>query len=343
VSGEIVFVHPGWVHLLWPVAALVALLVRLELGRSDTLEQLISRVMQMRLALRPSPSRRLARVGLIGLTLIASTVALMRPQSAGGVETLASSKLSADVMVLLDVSKSMLAEDAAPSRLERAKADALDLARRLKGHRLGLTVFAGRALVLCPLTSDSAFFRMVMRGVSVRSVSPGGTRIGEGIRQAIKAFPDGPGSKLILLVTDGEDHDSNPLEAAKAALEAGVRIVTIGFGDEKGSEIVVEDAQTGARKVLTDRAGNVVRSRLDGETLRKIALATQGAYVPAGTAALDLESIVRDHIQPLARAAAEKSMRRVPIDHYPWCLLMAVAALVAAAWIGSAPRPRSVA
>jgi Ca-activated chloride channel family protein len=274
------------------------------------------------------------RAALIGVVLAGCTFALMRPQTQGGSEALESSKMSADVMVLLDVSKSMLAEDAAPSRLERAKADVLDLAGKLKGHRVGLTAFAGRAVTLCPLTSDAAFFRMVMRGVSVRSVSPGGTRIGDGIRQAVKAFPDGPGSKLILLVTDGEDHDSNPLDAAKEALAAGVRIVTIGFGDEKGSEITLVDPDTGARKILTDRGGNVVRSRLDGETLRQIALATQGAYVPAGTAALDLESIVRDHIQPLARAAAEKSMRRVPVDHYPWCLLLAIVALLCASWVG---------
>jgi Ca-activated chloride channel family protein len=204
---DVVFVHPAWIHLIWPALALVALLFWLELRRSNTLDQFISRVMQRRLAVTPSATRRMARAGLIGVVLIGCTAALMRPQTAGGVEALESSKMSADVMVLLDVSKSMLAEDAAPSRLERAKADVLDLASKLKGHRLGLTVFAGRAVVLCPLTSDYAYFRMVEKGVSVRSVSPGGTRIGDGIRQAVKAFPDGPGSKLILLVTDGEDHD----------------------------------------------------------------------------------------------------------------------------------------
>src|SRR5262249_36782271 len=152
----------------------------LELRRSTTLEQFISRVMQRRLAATPSPTRRIARASLIGVVLAGCTFALMRPQTAGGVEALESSKMSADVMVLLDVSRSMLAEDAAPSRLERAKADVLDLVDKLKGHRLGLTAFAGRAVVLCPLTSDAAFVRMVVKGVSVRSVSPGGTRIGDG-------------------------------------------------------------------------------------------------------------------------------------------------------------------
>jgi Ca-activated chloride channel family protein len=341
--SDFTFVHPGFVHLVWPTLIFVAALFRLELSRTDTLERFVSRAMQVRLARRSSVKRRLGRVSLIGLALIACMIALMRPQTAGGIETLEAGKLASDLMVLLDVSKSMLAEDVAPSRLERAKADILDLAAKLKGHRIGLTVFAGRPVVLCPLTSDYSFFRIVLKGVSVRSVSPGGTRIGEGIKQAMKSFPSGPGSKLILLVTDGEDHDSNPLDAAKAALEAGIRVVAIGFGDEKGSEIFTQDPESGARKVLTDRAGNVVRSRLDGETLRKIVLATQGAYVPAGTAALDLESIVKDHVQPLARAAAEKSVRSVPVDHYPWCLLVAVLSLLGASWVGIAPERRGLA
>jgi Ca-activated chloride channel family protein len=334
----VTFAAPGWIHLLWPALALVAWLVWLEQRRSDALERFVSRLMQHRLASRPPRARRFARIACFALALGAAIVALMRPQTTGGIEAIESSRMTGDVMVVLDVSKSMLAEDAAPSRLERAKADVLDLGAKLKGYRLGLTAFAGRGVVLCPLTPDHAFFRMVLKGARPTSVSPGGTRIGDGIRAAIQAFPDGPGSKMILLVTDGEDHESNPLDAAKVALDAGIRIVAIGFGDEKGSDIVLKDAETGARKVLTDRSGNVVKSRLDGETLRKIALGTEGAYVPAGTAALDLESIVRDHIQPLARMAAEKSLRRVALDHYPWCLLVAVVALLGAAWSGAIPR-----
>lgn len=337
------FVHAELVHLVWPAAALVALLAWLELRGGDLLARFVSAVMQLRLAERPSRARRAVRVALCGLALGAGIVALMRPQTAGGTESVAPGRVSADVMVVLDVSKSMLAEDAAPSRLQRAKADVQELAERLDGHRLGLVAFAGRAVVLCPLTPDADFFRMVLRGAGVGSVARGGTRIGEGIRAALAAFGDGGGSRLILLITDGEDHESYPLDAAKEAAAAGVRIVAIGFGDEKGSEILVSDPETGVRKVLTDRGGQVVRSRLDGELLRQLALATDGAFVPAGTAALDLSGIVAEHIEPLAREAAGISaVRRVPTEHYPWFVLGALSAICGAAWAGVTPaaRPR---
>jgi Ca-activated chloride channel family protein len=194
--------------------------------------------------------------------------------------------------------------------------------------------------VLCPLTPDADFFRMALRGASPASVGRGGTRIGDGLRQAIKALPPGGSSRMVLLITDGEDMESYPLDAAKEAATAGVRVVAIGFGDEKGSEITITDPVSGARKVMTDREGNVVHTRLDGETLRQIALATQGAYVPAGTAMLDLPSIVSQHIEPLARQGSEETVRRVPVEHYPWFVMAALAAVCAAAWTGMTPRRR---
>jgi len=161
------------------------------------------------------------------------------------------------------------------------------------------------------------------------------------LRQALKALPEGGSSRLILLVTDGEDQDSFPLDAAKEAAKDGVRIVAIGFGDEKGSEIQITDPATGARRVVTDRAGNVVKTRLDGETLRQIALATQGAYVPAGTAMLDLPSIVAEHIEPLAREQSAQATRRVPVEHYPWFVMISLGAVCAAAWTQMTPRRRA--
>jgi Ca-activated chloride channel family protein len=139
----------------------------------------------------------------------------------------------------------------------------------------------------------------------------------------------------MLLITDGEDHDSYPLDAARAAVEAGIRIVSIGFGSEEGSEITLTDPETGARTVLTDRDGRVVRSRLDGDLLREIALLTEGVYIPAGTAALDLDSIVDRHVEPLVTDVADRNVRPVVIEHYRWFVLGALIALVAAVWVGS--------
>ena len=205
--------------------------------------------------------------------------------------------------VVLDLSKSMRLRTL-PSRLERAKSEILELSVQLSGYRLGLVGFAGRASVLCPLTTDLGFFSLALNNADPSSISRGGTRIGEAIRTAVKAFGPGQSPRLMLLITDGEDHDSYPKEAAEAAKELGIHIVSIGFGSEQGSQITLTDPETGAKSALRDRDGQVVLSKLDGETLRELALMTDGAYVPAGTAALDLESIVNGHITPMVLADA---------------------------------------
>jgi Ca-activated chloride channel family protein len=265
----------------------------------------------------------------------------MRPQSRGETEVVESREASAEIMFVLDVSKSMLAEDAAPSRLERAKAEIRDLVRLLAGHRLGLIAFAGRSSVVCPLTPDHGFFRLVLDSVSTGTVTRGGTRIGDALRRAVEGFAPGGAAKAIVLVTDGEDHESYPLEAAKEAREHGVRVIAIGFGSEEGSEILVTDPKTGERGPLRDRAGKPVRSRLDGETLRKIALETEGVYIPAGVGVLDLESIVRTHIEPIVRGAGPAGMRMVRAERYRAPLAGALAALVVATALGAAPGARA--
>jgi Ca-activated chloride channel family protein len=298
--------------------------------------------MQRRLVVRPSVARIAARLGLVALALIAGVLALMRPQARGETVTMSSSRVSADVIVVLDVSKSMLAEDALPNRLERAKAEIGRMARQLRGHRLGLVAFAGRAVLLCPLTPDEAFFDLVLSGVDTRSVSRGGTRIGDAVRLAVKAFPAGPGPKLIVLITDGEDHESSPVDAAGDARDAGVRIVAVGLGsaEGEGSEIVITDPKTHAKTPMM-HDGVLVHSRLDSATLEEMATTTEGVYVPAGTSALDLEAIVHQHVQPILREEADAAVRVIPAERYPWLVLLAILALVAAAGVGATAGRRS--
>ena len=333
------FLHPERVHLAWAALAVIVVLALGEAGAKAALARFLSPVMEARLAARPSRARRGAKVAFSGAALLLGVLALMRPQGPGHMESGVAARASADVMLVLDVSKSMLAEDAAPSRLERARADALDLVDRLHAHRLGLVAFAGRAVVLCPLTTDHAFLRTILGSADERSVSRGGTRIGDALRTAVRAFGEGGAAgRLILLVTDGEDHESHPDDAAREAKAAGVRVVTIGFGAEQGSELFVRDRETGSRRALLDGNGAQVRSRLDGELLRRIALATEGAYVPAGISALDLDAIVREHVEPLARAGAAAPTRRVPDELHPWFVLGALLSVLGAGLAGLVPR-----
>ena len=237
----------------------------------------------------------------------------------------------------------MLAEDVAPNRLERAKAEIRDLLELLDGDQVGLVAFAGRASIVAPLTPDFGFVRLALDDTGPHSVTRGGTRLEEPIRKAVAGFGDaGEVSRSILLITDGEDHDSFPMQAAREAAERGIPILAIGFGAEGGAEIPITDPGTAARTLLRDADGAVIRSRLDGELLREMALATGGAYIPAGTGVLDLESIYRRHIAPLTRGRLDARARAVRNDAFQWAVMMALLALLGAV-MSTARRPaRSV-
>ncbi len=330
--SELYFAEPQWIHLLWAVLAFVALLAWLEHRGGGDLGRFIAAGLQQRLVRRTTPLQRTLRLVFLCLCGVFLTLAMMRPQ--WGAQFVSTPQVGARIMVALDVSRSMLAEDVAPNRLERAKAELRDLLAYLDGDQVGLIAFAGRATVLSPLTPDFSFLRLVLDGAGPRSVSRGGTRLEEPIRKALAGF-DGQGaggevSRSILLITDGEDHDSFPLEAAKAAAERGVRIISIGFGDEAGSEILVTDPETGARNLLRDADGTVVQSRLDGEMLREMALLTEGAYIPAGTGVLDLESIYDRHIAGLTRARLDGGGYTVRNEAFQWAVLFALVCLLAA-------------
>ncbi len=332
--SEFRFAEPEWIHLQWGVLAFSAWLLWLESRRGGALSQLVSSALQDRLVRRPTSWRRRARIVLLGLSGVCLVLALMRPQ--WGIRHVAAQRVGAEIMIALDVSKSMLAEDVAPNRLDRAKAEIVDLLGYLEGDQVGLIAFAGRATVIAPLTPDFSFLRLVLDGVGPHTIARGGTRLEEPIRKAVKGFgASGDASRAILLITDGEDQDSFPLDAAKAAAEAGVIIIAIGFGDESGSEIYLTDRETGARQLIRDGEGRPVRSRLDGDLLRDMAMATGGAYVPAGTGVLDLESIYRQHIEGLMVGELDPRGRTVRDEAYQWAVLVALVFLVSSVVITS--------
>ena len=333
--SEFRFAEPGWVHGLWSVLGFVALLFWLDRRGGGALDRLIGSALQQRLVQRPSLFRRRMRILFLGLSAACLVLALMRPQL--GLRYVATPRIGAEIMVALDVSKSMLAEDVAPNRLERAKAEIVDLLSYLDGNQVGLIAFAGRATVLAPLTPDFSFLRLVLDGAGPHSVTRGGTRLEEPIRKAVKGFgPAREMSRVILLITDGGDHDSFPRDAATEAAEAGIVIIAIGLGDEAGSDIYITDPQTGARELLRDADGRVVKSGLDGELLRDLALATQGAYVPAGTGVLDLESIYQQHIEQLMLGQLDPRGKTVRDEGYQWAVLLALVLLVSSAAISGA-------
>ena len=337
------FDQPQWIHLVWAVIAFVAVLIWLDHRGTAGLDRFLSIIMQQRLVSRPKRFRRVLRILLLGACGVFLVLALMRPQA--GLHRVQTPRVGAQLMVCLDVSKSMLAEDVRPNRLRRAKAEVLDLMTFLEKDHIGLIAFAGKATVLCPLTPDFSFLRQVIEAAGPDSVVRGGTNLEAPIRKALEGFRGQSDlSRVVILITDGEDHDSFPEEAAKAAAEKGVCIITIGFGDEAGSEIQITDPQTGGRTTLLDADGRPVVTKLDGNTLRKIAVETGGVYVPAGTGMLDLKAIYDTHIAPLTRGRLEDSGRLVIQEQFQWPILLALCCLIAAVTVASGrPRPPAVA
>jgi len=208
-----------------------------------------------------------------------------------------------DVAILVDTSRSMLGEDLRPNRLEAAKLAIMDLLEVLKGDRVAIVTFAGNTSVKCPLTQDYAFAKMALVDISTESNARGGTMVGDAIRKALTdVFDDKERQfKDIILITDGEDHDSFPLDAAEDAGAEGIRIIAVGLGNQsEGARIPVTDEN--GQKTFLKYKGEEVWSKLDAKTLREMAFATPGGkYVPVETGTCDLGRIYEELI-----ASAEK-------------------------------------
>jgi Ca-activated chloride channel family protein len=267
-------------------------------------------------------------------------LALARPKF--GVYFTEVSRRGADIVILLDVSKSMTAEDVGQSRLARAKSDIRDLLTRLGGDRVGLVVFAGKAVTKAPLTSDHGFFLSMLNEIDTDSAPRGGSLIGDGIRKCLEVLERREDrDQAIVLITDGEDHESFPIEAARAAGERGVKILAIGLGDSKeGARIPVRQA-SGELKYL-QHEGQEVWSKLHGELLEKIARETGGAYIPAGTRAYDLGELYEQHLVGLNRSEYRQEKRQLLKEQFQWPLAFGVVLLMAEILIPTYLRPRQV-
>lgn len=311
------FAHPE--RAIWLLAVLAMIIFTAwKIGSlRHKLGAFVSTTMQPRLVTRPSLAHRLLQIGCLGLSGTACVIALMQPQIIQQ-EHVSNANDSANIFVALDLSKSMMATDVAPDRLERAKSEIRDMLPSFSKHRVGLLGFAGRTTVMSPLTMDHGFFRLVLDNASPTSVTLGGTNLGDVIRKGTKLLSAHEGPKAMILISDGEDHESHPLEAAEEARREGVVIVTVGFGSESGSTIDIMDKETGRKKRITDATGKEVISRLDGDLMREIAMKTNGVYVPAETGVIDLESIMAKHILPLVEESSQVHVRETRIELFQW-------------------------
>ncbi len=234
-----------------------------------------------------SGSKGWVRLVLFDLAFAFFIIGLARPQI--GAKLQERETKGAEIMICLDVSNSMLAKDYSPNRLERAKLAISRITDKLQDDRIGLIIFAGSSFVQLPITNDYVSAKMFLSSISTESVPVQGTAIGDAILTAARSFSaQSEKSRAIIVITDGENHEDDPVEAAKQAAELGIRIYTIGVGSLRGEPIPLDG------DLMKDKDGNIVVTHLDEETLQKIAAAGNGAYVHAGNEEFGLNPIIND-------------------------------------------------
>ena len=234
-----------------------------------------------------SSSKGWVRITLFSLAFFFFAIGLSRPQI--GAKLKERKIKGVEIMIALDVSNSMLAEDFSPNRLERAKLAISSLVDKLRDDRIGLVVFAGTSFVQLPVTTDYASAKMFLNSINTESVPVQGTALGEAMMTCIRSFSaQSERSRAVIIITDGENHEDDPVAVAKQAAEIGIKVYTIGVGSPEGKPIPYNG------ELLKDKDGNIVVSKLDEKTLRDIASAGNGAYVRAGMSEFGLNPIVDD-------------------------------------------------
>jgi len=274
------------------------------------------------------PRRRFVRWGMLVAAVACLAIALGGPM--WGFQWHEVKREGIDLMIAIDTSRSMLATDVKPSRLARAKLAVQDVLAELHGDRVGLIAFAGTAFVQCPLTLDYGVFAQSLDAVDVGIIPRGGTSLSAAIDAALDAFQGRQGSnQALLLITDGEDHEGKVKEAAQRASERGLKLFTVGIGTTEGELLPGESGG-----FFKDHAGQVVKSRLDEDTLKQIASDTGGAYLHASGPSLGLAELYRDHIATLEKRELQTTLERRFEQRYQIPLAIALAFLVVEPLLG---------
>jgi Ca-activated chloride channel family protein len=344
-----------WIHLVWAAPFVIALCAWAMAQRRRRLEVFGYDPERSGPWLESLRRRRWRRALVLALGLLFLAAAAVQPRSNPERKTYKTQ--ARDLVVLLDVSRSMLAEDIQPNRLERAKLELERLCENLRGDRVSLIAFAGDAVVKCPLTASYSYFKSVLRSTDTKSANQGGTKIGDAVHKALrdvlglttrgaggvgdstegsgdpKGATDSDGDPAkpkagetvldaerrkdkemfadILLITDGEDHDSYPIHAARQAALHNLGIYVVGLGDENGSTIPIRNSR-GEMELLKSRTGEVVNSKLDSKTLQEmVSAAPRGFYWPVGTGHFNLADFYQKTI-------GQESGRGVDEEHVTW-------------------------
>lgn len=279
------FANPYILYLLLIIPAAIVLFIFAQMRRRRRLERFASSSLLAQLTPSASPARLRTKFVLYSLALVFLILAAARPQV--GSKLREEHQKGIEMMLVVDVSNSMLAEDFEPNRLDRTKFAIDRVVESMKQDRIGVVAFAGEAQVQLPITSDYRMARAFARKLSPQMVRTQGTDLGAAIKLASMSFSSqSEGSRVMILITDGENHESDAMEAAQAAAEKGIAIYTIGIGTPEGAPVMI------GGEYLTDENGDMVVSKLDEKMLQEIASTTGGAYVRATKQSIGLKEIV---------------------------------------------------
>ncbi len=323
VSGSAMkFAAIEMLFLIWTVPVAVLVMIYGFRKRTRILERFSSQKGLAAIVPDKRRDRRKLKSVLILISLLLMCIAATGPQY--GYHWREIEQKGIDVLIAMDCSRSMMAGDISPTRLDRAKREVYDLLMMLEGDRVGLVAFAGTAFLQCPLTLDYNAFHLFLQTLTPDYLPVGGTDIAGAVREALSGFEAKSNSeKAVILITDGENTGSgDPIEAAKEAADAGVKIFCIGVGDEEG--VPIPDKEEG---YLKDREGNIVLSRLDQETLKKMAVITKGVYIRSVAGDMDLDRIYKQEIRgKMESETLAGGRRQVWENRFQWVLIPAVLA-----------------
>ncbi|HPT22487.1 MAG TPA: VWA domain-containing protein [Bacteroidales bacterium] len=298
------FANPDFLYLLLLLPVLILLFIIDEIRKKKSLQRLGEINLVENLVPEMSGTRSIIKFTLLLVAFTAAIIMISRPQFGSKLEDV--KKHGVEVIIALDVSNSMLAEDIQPDRLTRAKQAISRLVDKLDNDKIGLIVFAGDAYTQIPITTDYVSAKMFLSTIRPDMVPKQGTAIGAAISLGIRSFSPGEErSKAIIIITDGENHEDDPVAKAEEAAKAGIVIHTIGIGSTDGVPIPV--MRDGKKEYLQDAGGNTVISKLDEDILKKIAASTNGNYVRASNSNIGLDEIFND-IKKMKKQEMESTM-----------------------------------
>ncbi len=327
------FAEPHWLWLAFLAPVLLIALQRYAAWqRRRQLNLIASADLIETLTRSHSPLRRALKNTVLALATAGIGIALARPQ--WGTQEFAGQELGEDVVFAIDCSRSMLAADVSPNRLERAKFAVMEFVRKHGQRRVGLVAFSGQAFLQCPLTFDYDAFEDSLRALDDKIISLPGTDIGRALDESFQAMEKKDRRKVLVLLTDGEDLEQSGVRTAEALSKKGVVIFTVGVGTQSGAEIRILNEQN-QPELVRDSKGEPVRSRLDETTLKAIATATGGSYFPLGGIG---EGLAKVRLALEANDSASAPIRKLGVDRFHFFVAGVLVLLVMESLIGTRRR-----